>query len=91
MLHADQTGLIVDGGMFYLQGMMESPDNTCTDPSILNSSSVYQCLDLDTLGLRIPDVTAAGQLHSIHTCQSLEVIGKGQILGSRIGLCRSTD
>ena len=71
VLHADQTGLIVDGGMFYLQGMMESPDNTCTDPSILNPSSVYQCLDLDTLGLRMPDVTAAGQLHSIHTCHSV--------------------
>ena len=90
VLNADLMGFIVDGGTFYLQGDMESPGSTCTNPSILNSSSVYQCLDLDTLGFRMPNVTELLQGNFtifILATQSLEIIDSGKILGSRIGLC----
>ena len=87
-LNANKIGLLVGGGSFYLQGVMESWENTCTNSSTLNSSSVYQCLDSDTLGFRMPNVTELLQGNFtifIFAPQSLEV--SGIIWGARIGLC----
>ena len=89
-LTADRIGLIVDGGSFYLHGLIESLHNTCTPPSNFNSSSVYQCLDLDTLDFRMPDVTELLQGNFtifILATQSLEVSNSGIMSGARMGLC----
>ena len=90
VLTADLMGFIVEGGTFYLQGDMESPGSVCTDSSLLNSSSIYQCLDMDTLDFRIPNITEllnGNFTIFILATQSLEIIDSGKILGSRIGLC----
>ena len=90
VLNADVIGILVKEGTFYLQGEMETPGSTCTDPALLTSNPIFQCLDPITMDLVTPNITEVLQGNFtifILATNSLEIIDSGKILGSRIGLC----